>query len=150
MASALTVTVGTRHGEHCTCKHLGEITATAETVIVNRDCPGQRELPHDEEPIGRVTLTWPARTNNAPLAVWGVRIDDADSDEQFTNVTGLRMVLGTGHGWDGAITVDLEQLTDADGKPLPTGANVVSGEDGKSVRSGVFRYLVAEMKVAEA
>lgn len=150
MAGALAVTVGTRHGEHCTCKHLGEITATAETVIVNRDCPAQGELPRDEEPIGRVTLTWPARTNNAPLAVWGVRIDDADSGAMLTNVIGLRMMLGTGRGWDGAITVDLEQFTDTGGKPLPAGERPVPDEDGKSVRSAVFRYAVAEMKITEA
>jgi len=153
MAGVLNVSVGVHHGPGCTCKPLDEITrtVTVQPVIVNRGCPGQREIPRTDEITGRVIITWPARKHeHTTLPVWGVSIHDADSGEQITTALGLRMVIGTKRGWDGPIEVELEQLTNAGGKPLATGAPIVPDEAGDGYRTAVFRYVVAEMRVAEA
>jgi hypothetical protein len=127
------------------------VSVSVQPVIVNRACPSQNELPRGEEPLGRIVIIWPARKSEyAPLAVWEVTFEDADSGEQLTTVTGLRMMLGTRRGWDGAIEVDLEQLADAEGDPLPSGAQALPNENGDGVRTGLFRYAVAEMRVADA
>lgn len=120
------------------------------------------------EPLGRVAITWPAAHNppNA-LPVWGIAFDDPDSGEQLVDVVGLRMELGSEVGWpDTRIEVVLTRLVDADGKPVGTTPNRLVFTDeyaewlqnlertaaavfpGQKFRTGQFRYVVAEMRLA--
>jgi hypothetical protein len=144
MAREVQAVVGTRRGPRCVCRPLDPISVSVTPVLVDRDCPGQRELPRTDELAGRVVITWP-RTSVAAVAPWGIAIADADSGEPLADVLGLRLGIRVR---DQAVTVDLEQLVDADGKPLGTGRPVHS-DDGKRLSTAVFRYLVAEMRVTE-
>ena len=150
MVAPLDLTIGISHGDNCTCTPLDPITVTAQPVVVNRDCPGQRELPRGYGEItGSVVITWP-RPSGLSLNVWDVQIQDADSGETLTTVLGLRLILGGSHGWrPAAVEVELTQLADGDGKPLGSGAPAVPDDDGKRFRTGAFRYVVAEMRIAE-
>lgn len=128
------------------------------------------------ESLGRIAITWPAARNppNA-LPVWGIRIDDLDADEQLVDVVGLRMELGSETGWsDTYIEAVLTRLVDADGNPIGRTANrLVYTDDyaayreqrgldrahpgdnfpadefaGPKLRTGEFRYVVSEMRIA--
>lgn len=126
--------------------------------------------------LGRIAITWPAVQDlpNA-LPVWGIRIDDLEADEQLVDVVGLRMELGSEAGWsDTYIEAVLTRLVDADGKPIGRTANrLVYTDDyaayreqrgldrahpgdnfptdefaGPKLRTGEFRYVVSEMRIA--
>jgi hypothetical protein len=163
MAEA-TVTVETRHGDDCTCPSVGEVNISL--VASRPNCPGDRS-PHRAGSIdaqlapyrpvfnGAVVITWPAvaklPTHGAPLMPWRMEIHDHATGEQMLGVSGLRMVIG-GESWDDEmICVDLTELVGEDGKPL-RGKRVVpvrGPDDPERIRRGVFRYLVAEMRVRE-
>lgn len=128
------------------------------------------------EALGRIAITWPAARNPpSALPVWGVRIDDLRTDEQLVDVVGLRMELGSEAGWsDTRIEAVLTRLVDADGKPIGATANrfvytddyaayreqrgldrAHPGDDfpadefaGPKLRTGEFRYVVSEMRLA--
>lgn len=150
MVEPLDLTIGIKHGDDCTCTPLDPITVTTQPVVVNRDCPGQRELPRGRDEItGSVVIIWP-HPSGLNLNVWDVQIQDAETGEILTTVLGLRLILGGSHGWrPAAVEVELTQLADGDGKPLGSGAPVVPDDDGKRFRTGAFRYVVAEMRIAE-
>ena len=122
------------------------------------------------ETDGQVIITWPA-AHNPPTAlpIWGVAIDDADSGVRLVDVVALRLELGSKLGLEnGPIEVVLTRLADTDGKPVGTASNrlaftdeytewlashVATGPDalfpGQKFRTAEFRYIVAEMRVAE-
>ena len=160
MARTVNVNIGARHGGSCTCKQLEPIVFNP--VIVNDDCPGRlREhfrtvaerfqgLPH----AGSVIITWPAlRDDTLPLFSREMQIHDADTGKPLLTVTGLQIVLG-GEAWRGeAIHVDLTMLADDDGQPIlggPDSVNKAYDRDSGTVRTGVFRYAVMEMRIAAA
>lgn len=150
MTAPLDVAIGIKHGDTCTCTPLDPITVTTQPVVVNRDCPGQRELPRNRDEItGSVIIIWP-RPRGLDLNVRDVQFQDADTGEELTTVLGLRLILGGGgRGWRPApVEVELTQLADADGRPLGNGAPVVPDDDGRQFRTGTFRYVVAEMRIA--
>lgn len=144
MAQPFDLVIGIKHGDTCTCKPLDQVTATAQPVIVNRDCPGQHERPRHDTLYGRITITWPQPTG---LATPGFRVSiaDADTGEEWTaDVLNLRVTVDP----RGITTATLERLVDADGKPIGHG-KAVPTEDGDSYRSALFRYAVAEMRIAD-
>jgi len=144
MAREVQAVVGTQHGPDCVCRPLDPISVSVTPVIVDRDCPGQREVPRADELAGRVVITWP---RPAGLAVpgFGVVVADADTGEQWTaDVLNLRVNVDP----RGVTTATLERLVDADGKPIGRG-KAVPTQDGQSFRTALFRYAVAEMRIAE-
>lgn len=146
------VYVGIQHGEDCTCHKLDPICVTP--VIVHDDCPGSdapQRLPKPAEVTGRIAITWPApRFKGMALPAWKVQIHDLDTDRPILTATGMRIAIG-GDGWDsGGIYADLTLLVDDDGEPSPNDGKPTIDEDTKRVRTGVFRYAVAEMRIAEA
>lgn len=146
MARTLDAVIAIRHGETCTCTPLDPITTVTEPVLVNPDCPRQREVPRTGELRGRVILTWPAARDGAPLPVHEVAIHDYDTGSELRDVLALRLIAGGPH-WRGLVTVELAQLVGEDGQPLGP-RPVVSDEDAAGYRTDVFRYAVAEMRVA--
>jgi hypothetical protein len=151
MAGVLNVAVGVHHGDGCTCKPLDEITrtVTVQPVIVNRECPGQREIPRTDEITGRVIITWPAPAGPV-LPAMGVAFHDADTGELVTTVVGMRLLVTARAGSGEVVEAHLEQLADDDDRPLPNGAKPVPNDGGDGVRTAVFRYAVAEMRIAGA
>ena len=145
-----------QHGPNCTCTRLKPINF--QPVIAGPNCPGEPTRhtgQHIAEPevYGSVIITWPAAAKSpflgAPLLPWPMMIHDHATGEQMLGVSGLRMAIG-GKSWnDEIITVDLTELVGDDGKPL-RGERIlpVRGDDGR-VRTGVFRYYVAEMRIRE-
>lgn len=151
MAAALDLAVGTRHGEQRTCTPLDPITVTAHPVIVNPDCPAQTEVPQTRDEItGSVVITWP-RSTNLSVNARDVEFRNFDTGDVLTTVLGMRLHIGGRRGWAhlGAVEADLLQLADADGNPLGTYAAPVPTEDNSAFRTATFRYVVAEMRVAQ-
>jgi hypothetical protein len=96
-----------------------------------------------EEYVGRVIIAWPQ--SQAGLVHGAkVRIRDADSGEDIVSSLDLTVTVAP----DAAIVAEMTMLTDTDGKPLPAGVSPVRDEDGETLRTGRFRWLVAEMRTA--
>jgi len=158
MARTVDVHIGTWHGEHCTCHQLEPITV--RPVIVSDDCPGRnlqrldavRELFQQPATAGRLIIEWPApRPDGTPLYTHGMRAFDYGTGAELVCTTGIRIDLG-GAQWNGEpVTADLTMLVNTDGQPLQDGQPVhptFDNDDG--VRTGVFRYEVVEMRIAQA
>lgn len=144
MAEALDVAIGTKHGPDCACRPLEPLALTIAPVIVNRDCPGQRELARDERIDGRVIITWAPGGFIAPG--FAVTVTDADTGEPWTaDVLNLQVRVDP----RGRTTATLERMVDAGGAPIGRG-KLVPTRDGKGYRTALFRYAVAEMRIAEA
>jgi hypothetical protein len=151
MVRARDVTIGIQHGDNCTCHKLEPVCVAP--VIVHDDCPGSATQPHRKQPetVGRIAITWPApRHEYAPLGAWEIQIHNLDADRPILTATGMRIAIG-GDGWDsGGIYADLTLLVDDDGEPIPNNGKPAIDEDSKRVRTGVFRYVVGEMRTAVA
>ena len=105
----------------------------------------QRPAPEDFD--GKVIITWPPKREAVEgLPGWRITITDAESGEQINSVVrfGLVYADATDLIWTEAVA-----LVDAEGHLLRDGAVPVTGEDG-GVEAAVFRFLVTEMRVAEA
>lgn len=89
---------------------------------------------------GSVIITWPETKDGLPLPGYAIRIEDARTGKQLTNV--LRCTIDV--VLNDLIVAVLTMLTDADG--APSEKPVPDGNGG--FRSAVFRWLVAEMRVA--
>jgi hypothetical protein len=130
-----------------------------------------------DELHGRVIITWPAASpRSGALPALGISVTDADTGENILDAFALRlsMDLGTDQEWTGGpITVTLTRIVHPDGTPIGGGpgaftTDVLTDEyaewqarhmadgdptalfPGQKFRTGEFRYLVAEMRVAEA
>lgn len=141
MARAVEAVVGIKHGKHCTCTALDPIELKVEPVLVSRDCPGQRATTRDDTLDGRVIITWP-HPKGLTLDGWSLTVTDADTGEPWPNVLSARVTAEP----RGIVTAVLERLVDETGAPTNT---PVPGEDGERFRTALFRYAVAEMRVAE-
>lgn len=159
-----TVTVETRHGDDCTCPSVGEVNISL--VASRPNCPGdhsphragtiERQLePYGPVFNGAVIITWPAAAkppvHGAPLIPWRMEIHDHATGEQMLGVSGLRMAIG-GESWDDEmICVDLTELIGEDGKPLrgERPMPVRDPNDRERILTGVFRYLIVEMRIRE-
>lgn len=151
MVAAHDIYVGIQHGEDCTCHKLDPICVTP--VIVHDDCPGSgvpQQPRKSAEAVGRIAITWPSpRHEYAPLGAWEIQIHDLDADLPILTATGLRIVISA-DGWgSGGIYADLALLVGEDGEPLPNDGKAAIDENSRRVRTGAFRYAVAEMRVAE-
>lgn len=144
MVRPVDVAIGTRHGKDCTCVPLDPLTVTVQPVVVDRSCPAQREISRTGEVAGRVAITWPAPTYGA-LPGWGVSVHDADTGEQLSDVTAIRLLS---HAGDDLLTVDLQRLVDENDTPIQDGTPVPD-ETGEALRTIVLHYAVAEMRVAD-
>lgn len=102
------------------------------------------------EAAGRIIITWPSPAAAGVLSSWPVTIHDADTGEQILTAVKIAIVMGADDGYEGAlIEADLTLLVDEDGNRIDGGTDSVNramGPDG--LRTGVFRFLVAEMRVA--
>lgn len=103
------------------------------------------KLPTDEY-AGRLIITWP-KTAAHPVVSHGVVLHDADSGEWITAATDADIVIHAEP--QHLVTATMTMLVGEDGKPLPTKAKPVLDEDRENVRTAVFVWLVAEMRVAE-
>jgi hypothetical protein len=124
---------------------------------------------------GRVIITWPAKTTSGVLPIYRVTLTDADTGEQIVSGLKLALTLGTDTGYDGdIIEAEVTALVDADGSLLPAGKQPVRVDAAPTdvaesftseewaereratasapfdFRTGVFRFAVAEMRIAEA
>jgi hypothetical protein len=127
----------------------------------------------DDEDYRRVIITWPAPTTVGVLPIRGVTLTDADSGEQIVTGLKLGLTLGTDTGYEGSvIEAEITALVDADGHLLPAGKQPVRVDAAPAdvaesftpeqwaereqaiasapfeFRTGVFRWLVAEMRIA--
>jgi hypothetical protein len=124
---------------------------------------------------GRVVITWPRpepRATPPLLGNWGVEFREYETGQVITTGFKAAIVMGTDRAWKpDALIVDLTLLADENGDPIigETCGELLAlnraesdeyrawrdspqetrGEfTGDPVRTGVFRYLVAEMRVA--
>lgn len=98
-----------------------------------------------EEFTGRLIITWP-KGGNAVFGI-GIVLADATTGEQITSALGMDVVIRADP--EHVVMATVTMLADADGKPLASFAKPVMDDGGENVRTGVFRWLVAEMRVAE-
>jgi hypothetical protein len=129
----------------------------------------------DDKNFRRVIITWPAPTTAGVLPIYGVTLTDADSGEQIVSGLKLALTLGTDTSYDGnIIEAEVTALVDEDGHLLPAGKRPVITEEyaahraaapekftdaygeheaafkGQELRTGVFKFAVAEMRIQEA
>ncbi len=97
-----------------------------------------------EEFTGRLIITWPRSARPVLLPPLTI-LHDADSREQIMSVTAFTI---NAHVAESVVTADLTMLAGADGKPLAADATPVL-DDGNEPLTGVFRWVVAEMRIAE-
>lgn len=146
----------------------------AVSVALTEAVLAQAEKSQPIETGRRVIITWPAPTTSGVLPIYSVTITDADSGEQILTGVKLSLVLGTDTGFEGdIIEADITALADEDGNLLgagkqPVRADAVQRDVAESFtpeeweerqrataaapfafRTGVFRFAVAEMKVAD-
>lgn len=157
MTREVPAAVGMRHGETCTCRPLDPVTVNVEPVLVNERCPGRRQATNGPEPAGRLVITWPApKPTGMGLHNWGVTISDADTGEPILTAFKLSIVLGTDTAYkEAAIEADVTALVDENGNLLGNEPGSIDraargdAPDEPEWRTKVFRYLVAEMRVAQ-
>lgn len=98
----------------------------------------------------RVIITWPAPTTSGVLPIYSVTLTDADSGEQILTGVKLSLTLGTDTGFEGdIIEADVTALVDGDGQILGPREQPVKSEGCDWFKTGVFRFAVAEMRVAD-
>ena len=100
---------------------------------------------------GRLIITWPkAHPNGAPPVYSEITLADADTSVALLTVVDLALTVS--HEQQ-VVVAEMTMLCDEDGKMLLAEANgssiVASVEESGEVRTGRFRWLVAEMRVAE-
>ncbi|NUP47535.1 MAG: hypothetical protein HOW97_09510 [Catenulispora sp.] len=92
-----------------------------------------------DEYTGRVIITWPQPQAGLTHGAT-VKLTDADSGEDIVSALDLTVTVTL----DAAIVAEMTMLTDADGHPA--GVSPVRDEDGETLRTARFRWLVAEMR----
>lgn len=98
----------------------------------------------------RVIITWPAKTTSGVLPIFSTALEDADTGEKILTGVKLSLVLGTDTGFNGdIIQADITALVNADGEILGAGEQAVPNEDGDWLNTKVFRFTVAEMRIAD-
>ena len=121
------------------------------SVALTRAVLAHAEKPEPVETGRRVIITWPAPTTSGVLPIYSVAVTDADSGERILPGVKLSLVLGTDTGYEGdIIEAEVTALVNADGKILGPRESPVKSEDGEWLSTGVFRFAVAEMRIAEA
>lgn len=150
MVATPDLVIGTQHGADCACRKLDPVSAsvTYTPVVVNQGCPGVQSPPATDTGE-RVIITWPRSHGGGVLPIHGVTLTNADTGEQILTGVKLALTLGADTSYDGdIIEVEVTALVNDDGQILGSGDRAVFA-DG-DVRTGVFRFAVAEMRVASA
>jgi hypothetical protein len=126
----------------------GEPEPVLEHVHDSYRCPAHDHL------CNPVIIEWPAPCKpGAPLAGWGCAIFDAGSGKMITTVSQVLIpaVRVVPERW---IECELTMSAGEDGEPViglepgTSGMSAVLDDDG-NVRTGTFRFMVAEMRVAQ-
>jgi hypothetical protein len=94
---------------------------------------------------GVISIEWPAPTGGSVYACLlsrGVKVTDAATGKPVVTCSELTVHADAG----GLVTADLTLFADEDGEPLLDG---VPGVDGDEIRTGVFPFVVAAMRVRE-
>jgi hypothetical protein len=128
-------------------------TDAAEAEAAAAEDPGWPEGP-DRQYYGYVIIEWPAprRSDGIPrmMPAWGCTILDAGTGKPITTVEKITVERVTADA-QSFITADLAARADPDGNPV-----LFPGEDGHCpvyldeqgrIRTGVFPFIVAEMRV---
>jgi len=95
---------------------------------------------------GAVIIEWPPR---CPYAMSGcaVEIFDAATGKPFTTVMATGITVRTDA--DANLSADLVMFAGQDGEPLFGGEPELDGDAWKQLGTGVFSFLVSEMRVRE-
>lgn len=98
-----------------------------------------------QEFAGRAIITLPAPISGVVNGVT-TTVTDADTGEQITSVLDCTVHIRI----DGPVVAEMTMLCDEDGRPLKPGlvARLVDGTD--EPLTDTFRWLVAEIRTAEA
>lgn len=105
-------------------------------------------VPQREEPgsyRGVIIIEWPAPRSPGPYSAMAgclLNISDAVTGKPIRTAVDVTIHAGAEH----LVTADLTLLADSDGEPIYDGEPV---PDGGGWRTGVFTFLVGEMRVAE-
>lgn len=153
MVQAHDLYIGLRHGDACTCHPLEPVTILP--VVVDDACPSlDAELHPLRWPTWtthRLAITWPpASPHGSPLGAEDVHLHDYDTGEEILTATAVRVGASVDAGDIGGVVAELTMLVDELGGPIPNGEKSVLNEHGRGMRTGVFRYSVVEMRIAEA
>lgn len=100
----------------------------------------------DESFVGCVIITWPKHGGHVALPGWSVMFTDADSGQPITSVLALKLDATPQQ----VITAEMTMLVDTDGSPLLNSRSAAARtDDGEHLLTGVFHWLVAEMRIAD-
>lgn len=102
------------------------------------------EVAEQVEPIGSVIITWP-NPGGPPVPVTNTVLIDADTGKKILTATALVVRSNVA---DNGVYADLTLICDPDGKPYLDKVGAVRFDADGNVRTGTFRFLVAEMRVA--
>jgi hypothetical protein len=104
--------------------------------------PRREGTPQDFD--GTIVITWP-QPRGGSLHGWSVTMTDPATGQFINTVTALTVVLHAGA--ESIVWAECEMFADRAGNPLLDGAPVPGPEHGE-VLTGIFRFLVTEMRVA--
>jgi len=110
--------------------------------------PGESALPREEPDAyrGVIAIEWPPPNGASPYSSMPgclVSVTDALTGKPIMTCTKIIVHADAG----ALVTADLTMFADADGEPLLDGEPVI---DGDGFRTGVFPFLVSEMRVRHA
>lgn len=124
-----------------------EVTVTIDHEPIQQHADehtaGGRMSEQPQEFAGRLAITWPKAGPSLPG--WAVVLTDADTGQQITSALDLTIHMRP----DEIVTAETTMVCNLDGKPLQEGEPVRWAEGAEEVPTGVFRWLVAEMRIAE-
>lgn len=102
--------------------------------------------PFSEEFAGRLIITWPKPTGPA-IPGCLLAVADADTGQPIVSALDLTVTVDL----NDVITAEMTMLTDEHGQLLNGGTPVrqIPTDDTGEVYTGRFRWIVAEMRVAE-
>jgi hypothetical protein len=124
------------HGPAC----LDRLAAPAEGA--------KAETPDPEPYRGVIVITWPAAHGASPYSSmpgYRVEITDALTGKPITTCTGFTVRMDP----EALVTAGLTMFADEAGEPILDGMPVPD-RDGEQLRTGVFPFLVSEMRVRPA
>jgi hypothetical protein len=97
---------------------------------------------------GTIIIEWPQPANGV-LPGWALKIWDADSGRQIFSASEITATVDAAA--DGIVVARLVLFADPDGNPVygSEGQTQIHLDDDKNILTGVFRFRVAEMRVAD-
>jgi hypothetical protein len=95
----------------------------------------------ENEYAGRVIITWP-QSPDSLIHGAVVKLTDADNGQPILSALDLTVTVKP----DSYIVAEMTMLTGEDGQPLAAG--MTPTREGDTIRTGQFRWIVAEMRTA--